>query len=77
MDEKQLIRDTKICTRWALGLTAVLIIIWPGIMFATGYVYSLSFFKGWYYLSLAWLIIAGIFITTKPLLELLRPETKE
>lgn len=70
MEDQQLNRDAKLCTRWALGLTAVFIFLWPGVMFLTGYEYSLAFFKGWTYLSFAWLIIAGAIITIRPIVEL-------
>ncbi|ARK32765.1 hypothetical protein [Halalkalibacter krulwichiae] len=69
MDEKQLIKDTKLCTRWAIGLSLVLVVIWPGIMFTTGYVYSEQFLTGWFYLSFAWLVVAALFIVTRPLIE--------
>jgi hypothetical protein len=41
-------------------------------MFATGYVYSLSFFKAWVALALGWMIVAAVFITIRPLIELYR-----
>ncbi|MDP4549538.1 hypothetical protein Q9251_01430 [Alkalihalobacillus macyae] len=69
MQEEQLSNDAKVCIRWALGLTLVFIIIFPGIMFATGYDYSLSFFKGWTYVSFGWLIVAGLFIAIRPIVE--------
>lgn len=69
MDEKQLLKDAKTCTRWALSLTVVLIILWPGVMFLTGYEYSLTFFKGWAALAFTWLIVAGTFITALPIVE--------
>lgn len=70
MNDKDFMRDTKIYTRWAIALSLLLIIIWPGIMFSTGYVYSLQFFKGWVFLAFAWLIAAALFITIRPLIEL-------
>ncbi len=69
MEDLELKRDAKICTRWALGLTAILIFAWPGTMFLTGYHYSLQFFKVWTYLAFGWLIIAGLFISIRPLVE--------
>ncbi|WP_347551477.1 hypothetical protein ABFG93_06020 [Pseudalkalibacillus hwajinpoensis] len=69
MKEEQLNKDAKVCTRWALGLTAVFIIIFPGIMFVTGYDYSLAFFKGWTYVSFGWLIVAGFYIACRPIVE--------
>lgn len=69
MKDQQLNRDAKLCTRWAIGLTIVFIFIWPGVMFLTGYHYSLTFFKGWTYLAFGWLIVAGVFITIRPLVE--------
>lgn len=69
MDEKQLLKDAKTCKRWALSLTFLLIILWPGVMFITGYEYSLAFFKGWTALAFGWLIVAGVFITTLPIIE--------
>ncbi len=72
MEEKQLNRDAKLCSRWALGLTFILIIVFPGVMFITGYTYSLEFFKGWTYLSFGWLIIAGLFITFRPIVEFIK-----
>ncbi|MGG1480887.1 hypothetical protein ABE402_08190 [Bacillus smithii] len=46
----------------------------PGIMFITGYQYSLSFFKGWTVLAFVWLMVAGIFITIRPLMELFKKD---
>jgi hypothetical protein len=69
MQEKQLNKDAKLCTRWAFGLTLLFIFIFPGIMFLTEYQYSLQFFKGWTYLAFGWLIVAGIFITVRPWIE--------
>lgn len=67
---EQLDKDAKLCVRWAIGLTTLFIIIFPGIMFITGYQYSLTFFKGWTYVSLGWLIIAGLFIAVRPIIEM-------
>lgn len=69
MNDKQLLRDVKLCTRWALGLSLVLVVIWPGIMFTTGYVYSLEFFKGWVFLSFIWLVVGGAFIIIRPIFD--------
>lgn len=74
MNEDKLIKDAKRCTRWALSLTVVLIILWPGIMFATGYEYSLTFFKGWAALAFIWLAAAGVFITALPIVEARKKE---
>ena len=69
MQKEQLSKDAKVCIRWAVSLTLLLIFIFPGIMFATGYDYSLSFFKGWTYVSFGWLIVAGLFITVRPIVD--------
>ncbi|SDO36834.1 hypothetical protein [Halobacillus aidingensis] len=69
VNKHQLSKDAKLCKRWAFGLTALLIIAFPGIMFLTGYSYSLEFFKGWTYLSFCWLIIAGLYIAFRPVVE--------
>lgn len=69
MNEKQLVKDIKLCSRWAIGISIVLVVIWPGIMFSTGYVYSLEFFKGWVLLSFIWLIAAGLFIIFRPVYD--------
>ncbi|WP_368505279.1 hypothetical protein AB3N04_06455 [Alkalihalophilus sp. As8PL] len=69
MDDKQLIKDAKLCTRWALGLTFVFIFAFPGIMFLTGYNYTLQFFQGWTYLAFAWLVIAGVYTIIRPWVE--------
>lgn len=69
MGDNQLLKDAKMCTRWALGLTFILILAFPGIMFLTGYSYSLQFFKGWTYLAFGWLIIAGLYISIRPWVE--------
>ncbi|WP_226584296.1 hypothetical protein [Halobacillus litoralis] len=76
-NEHQLNKDAKLCTRWALGLTVLFIVIFPGVMFLTGYNYSLSFFKGWTYLSFGWLIIAGLFIASRPIVEFVKGENNE
>jgi uncharacterized membrane protein YhdT len=70
MEDQQLIKDTKLYARWASCLSLVLIVIWPGIMFLTGYVYSLQFFKGWVVLAFGWMVLAALFITIRPLIEL-------
>ncbi|MBM7703501.1 hypothetical protein [Metabacillus iocasae] len=72
--QQQLNKDAIMCTRWALGLTLVFIILWPGIMFLTGYQYSLSFFTGWTYVAFGWLVIAGVVITIRPIVEMLKSE---
>ncbi|SES12216.1 hypothetical protein SAMN04487944_11916 [Gracilibacillus ureilyticus] len=69
MDNVKLIRDAKLCTRWALGLTFFLIILFPGVMFLTGYSYSLAFFKGWTSLAIVWLVAAGLYTAIRPLVE--------
>ncbi|MFV2047960.1 hypothetical protein ACEWK1_11350 [Metabacillus sp. YM-086] len=69
MEDKQLMKDAKMCTRWALGLTFILIFAFPGTMFLTGYNYTLQFFKGWTYLAFGWLIIAGLYISIRPWVE--------
>lgn len=69
MEKEQLNKDAKMCMRWAFGLTAVFIIIWPGIMFITGYEYSLAFFKGWTLLAFIWLVIGGLYIAIRPIVE--------
>ncbi|MEH7121188.1 hypothetical protein V7128_27860 [Neobacillus vireti] len=70
MNDLELKKQTKLYTRWALGLSLVLVVIWPAIMFSTGYIYSLSFFKGWVCLAFAWLVFAALFITIRPFIEL-------
>ncbi|MBU8906647.1 hypothetical protein [Desertibacillus haloalkaliphilus] len=70
MKDNQLQRDIKMCTRWAFGLTFFLIILFPGIMFVTGYNYSLQFFTGWTYLAFTWLIVAGLYIAIRPWVEM-------
>ncbi|MBT2649151.1 hypothetical protein J7E52_20985 [Bacillus sp. ISL-34] len=76
MKDQQLIKETKLYTRWALGLSLALIVIWPGIMFLTGYVYSLNFFKGWVCLAFVWLAVAALFITIRPMIELYKEYKK-
>ncbi|WP_163528514.1 hypothetical protein [Halobacillus ihumii] len=76
MEEQQLNKDAKLCTRWAFGLTLLFIFIFPGIMFLTGYHYSLQFFTGWSYLAFGWLIIAGLYITIRPLVEFYREDKR-
>ncbi|WP_100397841.1 hypothetical protein [Bacillus sp. FJAT-44742] len=75
-EDKQLIRDAKMCTRWVFGLTFVLIILFPGIMFITGYNYSLQFFKWWTYLAFGWLVIAGLYIAIRPWVEYFKENKK-
>ncbi|MDN3014632.1 hypothetical protein PH210_00255 [Paenibacillus sp. BSR1-1] len=70
MNDLELKKQTKLYTRWALGLSLVLVVIWPGIMFSTGYIYSLTFFTGWVYLAFGWLVFAALFITIRPFIEL-------
>ena len=76
MNDKDLIKDTKLYTRWAISLSFVLIVLWPGIMFTTGYVYSLQFFRGWVIVAFVWLVFAALFITIRPLVELFKEYKK-
>ncbi|PTL38540.1 hypothetical protein [Alkalicoccus saliphilus] len=69
MRENQLSKDAKTCTRWAFGLTFVFILLFPGIMFLTGYTYSLAFFTGWTYLAFTWLVVAGLYTAIRPWVE--------
>lgn len=75
-DDQQLVKDTKFYTKWAFFLSLILVVIWPGIMFLTGYVYSLLFFMSWIILAFGWMILAALFITIRPLIELYK-EYKE
>jgi hypothetical protein len=72
MKDQRLANETRLYTRLATGLTLVLIVIWPGIMFATGFVYSLTYFKAWVVLAFGWMLTAAVFITIRPLIELYR-----
>jgi polyferredoxin len=74
MEKQQINKEAKLCIQWAIGLTVILIFVFPGIMFITGYQYSLQFFKGWTLLAYVWLMVAGFFITVRPLIELFKKD---
>jgi hypothetical protein len=70
MEDQKLVQETRFYTRWAILLSLVLVVIWPGVMFLSGYVFSLSFFKGWVIFAFGWLVCAALFITVRPLIEI-------
>jgi hypothetical protein len=46
-----------------LLLTLLLLIIWPIPMYATGYVFSKTFFAGWVIFGLIWAIVASAIVS--------------
>jgi hypothetical protein len=70
MEDQKLVQETRFYTRWAILLSLILVVIWPGVMFLSGYVFSLFFFKGWVILAFGWMVCAALFITVRPLIEI-------
>jgi uncharacterized membrane protein YhdT len=77
MDDQKLVQETKFYTRWAVALSLLLVVVWPGVMFLSGYVFSQSFFKGWVLLAFGWMVCAALFITIRPLIEMYAEYKKE
>jgi SSS family transporter len=68
-DEELLKKATRFAVFSSVGLTVVLIIIWPIPMFFSHYVFSREFFTFWVALSMIWAICATIAIAIYPIFE--------
>lgn len=55
-EQAKLLRASKIAKYTTVGMTLVLLILWPMPLYGTGYVFSKSFFTGWVVVGIIWLI---------------------
>jgi hypothetical protein len=86
-NEKILLRARNRSIIASVTLTIIMLIIWPIPMYATGYVFSKGFFRGWIVFAFLWSFFAAGTITLLPVIEarhsirvlidhLLHPKTK-
>ncbi|RDW60681.1 sodium symporter [Coleophoma cylindrospora] len=71
-DEKNgriLLRARKWAIRASIAMTLIYLILWPIPMYATSYVFSKGFFKGWIVVVFLWSFFATITITLLPIWE--------
>jgi nucleotide-binding universal stress UspA family protein len=67
---EQFLKDSaKFSYRVAIGLTLILVIIWPLPLYFSGYQFSLAAFSVWVGIALLWAIGSAIAIVIKPLIE--------
>ncbi|KAK6525137.1 hypothetical protein TWF694_005283 [Orbilia ellipsospora] len=63
--EKVLGRSKKI----TIGMSLVMLIIWPMPFFGTGYIFSEGFFTAWIYAAIGWLLLSTLCVSIYPLYE--------
>jgi len=68
-DEVLLKKATRFAVLSSVGLTVVLILIWPIPMFLSRYVFSREFFTFWVAISMIWALCATVAIALYPIYE--------
>ncbi|KDQ64696.1 hypothetical protein JAAARDRAFT_167243 [Jaapia argillacea MUCL 33604] len=68
-DDKMLIRGRNIATAAAIFMTLAFCVLWPIPMYASQYVFSKPFFRGWIAFTFIWALWAAIVVTLLPLWE--------
>jgi Na+/proline symporter len=68
-DEVLLKKATRFAVYSSVGLTVVLVIVWPIPMFLSHYVFSREFFTFWVAISMIWALCATIAIAIYPIFE--------
>jgi len=68
-DEHLLKKATRFAVLSSVGLTIILILIWPIPMFLSHYVFSKEFFTFWVALSMIWALCATVAIALYPIFE--------
>ncbi|KAI8159059.1 putative urea active transporter 1 [Colletotrichum sp. SAR 10_70] len=70
IDERvKLDRAAKIARWLTVGVTLVLLILWPMPLYGSGYVFSKQFFTGWVVVGIAWLFASVIMVVFLPIFE--------
>jgi len=68
-DEKVLKSASRLSYRYGIGLTLILVIVWPLPFYFSGYVFSLEMYQIWIYIAVSWAIGAAAWIVLLPLIE--------
>ncbi|KAJ0159797.1 putative urea active transporter 1 [Colletotrichum tanaceti] len=69
-DEKAKLDKAAKTARWlTVGVTLVLLILWPMPLYGTGYVFGKSFFTGWVVVGITWLFASVIMVVFLPIFE--------
>ncbi|KAF9875441.1 urea transporter [Colletotrichum karsti] len=69
-DEKmKLDRAAKIARWLTVGVTLILLILWPMPLYGSGYVFSKPFFTGWVVVGITWLFASVIMVVFLPIFE--------
>jgi formate hydrogenlyase subunit 3/multisubunit Na+/H+ antiporter MnhD subunit len=69
LEQKKLMKNSKIA-KWITGiLTAALLILWPFPMFGSKYIFSKEFFTGWVVIGIIWVFAAFMCVGVYPLVE--------
>ncbi|KAL3292054.1 sodium symporter family protein [Colletotrichum asianum] len=70
IDERvKLDRAAKIARWLTVGVTLVLLILWPMPLYGSGYVFSKQFFTGWVVVGITWLFASVIMVVFLPIFE--------
>ncbi|KAL0932225.1 urea transporter [Colletotrichum truncatum] len=62
-------RAAKIARWLTVGVTLVLLILWPMPLYGSGYVFSKPFFTGWVVVGITWLFASVIMVVFLPIFE--------
>jgi urea-proton symporter len=57
-EQSNLLRASKIAKAVTVGMTLVLLVLWPMPLYGTGYIFSKPFFTGWVVVGIIWLIFS-------------------
>ncbi|GKT52871.1 urea active transporter [Colletotrichum tofieldiae] len=69
-DEKAKLDKAAKTARWlTVGVTLILLILWPMPLYGSGYVFGKSFFTGWVVVGITWLFASVIMVVFLPIFE--------
>ncbi|KAK1621707.1 sodium symporter family protein [Colletotrichum phormii] len=69
-DEQVKLEKAAKTARWlTVGVTLVLLILWPMPLYGTGYVFGKSFFTGWVVVGITWLFASVVMVVFLPIFE--------
>ena len=68
-DELKLSRASRFATRVGLCISAVLVVVWPALLYLSGYVFGVQAFALWVGMAVAWAAVAGVLVIVLPIVE--------
>ncbi|KAL2884299.1 hypothetical protein SGCOL_000240 [Colletotrichum sp. CLE4] len=69
-DEQIKLEKAAKTARWlTVGVTLILLILWPMPLYGTGYVFGKSFFTGWVVVGITWLFASVVMVVFLPIFE--------